>query len=75
MKILLSWLNDYGDFADPADPDAVQRLADVMTGLGLTVEASSSSATPSTAWSPPGRRGSNSIPTRPRCSASFVDIR
>jgi phenylalanyl-tRNA synthetase beta chain len=38
MKILLSWLNEYGDFADPSDPDAVQRLADVMTALGLTVE-------------------------------------
>ncbi len=38
MKVLLSWLNDYGDFADPTDHDAVERLADVMTGLGLAVE-------------------------------------
>lgn len=38
MKILLSWLNEYGDFADPADAIAVQRLADTMTLLGLTVE-------------------------------------
>ncbi|HWL45864.1 MAG TPA: phenylalanine--tRNA ligase subunit beta [Ilumatobacter sp.] len=38
MKILLSWLNDYGSFADPSDADAVQRLAEVMTGLGLAVE-------------------------------------
>ena len=37
MKILLSWLNEYGDFADPSDEAAVQRLADVMTGLGLEV--------------------------------------
>ncbi len=37
MKILLSWLNEYGDFADPTDDAAVQRLADVMTGLGLEV--------------------------------------
>jgi phenylalanyl-tRNA synthetase beta chain len=38
MKVLLSWLNDYGDFADPTDADAVQRLADTMTALGLAVE-------------------------------------
>ena len=38
MKVLLSWLNEYGDFADPSDADAVQRLADVMTSLGLAVE-------------------------------------
>ncbi len=38
MKILLSWLNDYGDFADPTDAAAVQRLADTMTSLGLAVE-------------------------------------
>jgi len=37
MKILLSWLNEYGEFADPADQAAVGRLADVMTGLGLEV--------------------------------------
>jgi phenylalanyl-tRNA synthetase beta chain len=37
MKILLSWLNEYGDFADPTDDAAVQRLADVLTGLGLEV--------------------------------------
>ena len=38
MKILLSWLNEYGDFADPTDAAAVQRLADTMTSLGLAVE-------------------------------------
>jgi phenylalanyl-tRNA synthetase beta chain len=38
MKILLSWLNEYGDFADPFDPSAVQRLSDTMTALGLAVE-------------------------------------
>jgi phenylalanyl-tRNA synthetase beta chain len=37
MKVLVSWLNDYGDFADPSDDDAVQRLADTMTALGLEV--------------------------------------
>jgi len=38
MKVLLSWLNEYGDFADPTDDVAVQRLADTMTALGLAVE-------------------------------------
>lgn len=38
MKILLSWLNEYGDFADPSDPAAVGRLAETMTSLGLAVE-------------------------------------
>ncbi len=39
MKILLSWLNEYGDFADPSDPAAVQRLADVLTALGMEVDS------------------------------------
>ncbi len=39
MKILLSWLNDYGDFADPTDDAAVARLADALTSLGLEVDA------------------------------------
>ncbi len=38
MKILLSWLNEYGDFADPSDAAAVARLAETMTALGLAVE-------------------------------------
>ncbi len=38
MKILLSWLNEYGDFADPSDSAAVGRLAETMTSLGLAVE-------------------------------------
>ena len=38
MKVLLSWLNEYGDFADPTDDEAVRGLADVMTALGLAVE-------------------------------------
>jgi phenylalanyl-tRNA synthetase beta chain len=38
MKVLLSWLNEYGDFADPTDDAAVQRLAATMTSLGLAVE-------------------------------------
>jgi len=37
MKVLLSWLNEYGDFGDPADPAAVQRVADALTSLGLEV--------------------------------------
>ena len=37
MKILLSWLNDYGDFADPGDPASIARLTEVMTALGLEV--------------------------------------
>ena len=38
MKVLLSWLNEYGEFADPADAGAVAALADTMTSLGLAVE-------------------------------------
>ena len=38
MKVLLSWLNEYGAFADPADDAAVTGLADTMTALGLAVE-------------------------------------
>ena len=38
MKILLSWLNEYGDFADPADADAVAQLSDTMSRLGLPVD-------------------------------------
>lgn len=39
MKILLSWLNEYGDFADPTDPDAVARVTETLTELGLEVDA------------------------------------
>jgi phenylalanyl-tRNA synthetase beta chain len=39
VKILLSWLNEYGDFADPTDPDSVRRLADTLTSLGLEVDS------------------------------------
>ena len=39
MKILLSWLNEYGDFADPTDSAAVARVADAITALGLEVES------------------------------------
>ncbi len=38
MKILLSWLNEYGDFGDPTNADDVRRVADVLTSLGLEVE-------------------------------------
>ncbi len=39
MKILLSWLNEYGDFGDPGDADAVRRVADALTSLGLEVDS------------------------------------
>jgi phenylalanyl-tRNA synthetase beta chain len=38
MKILLSWLNEYGDFGDPTDAAAVTRVSDALTSLGLEVE-------------------------------------
>lgn len=38
MKILLSWLNDYGDFGDPTDATSVERIAAALTSLGLEVE-------------------------------------
>jgi phenylalanyl-tRNA synthetase beta chain len=37
MKVLLSWLNDYGDFADPLDPASVERLSSSLTSLGMEV--------------------------------------
>ena len=39
MKILLSWLNEYGDFGDPTVPDDVQRVAEALTSLGLEVDS------------------------------------
>jgi phenylalanyl-tRNA synthetase beta chain len=39
MKILLSWLNEYGDFGDPTNADDVQRVADTLTSLGLEVDS------------------------------------
>ncbi|MDA3028264.1 MAG: phenylalanine--tRNA ligase subunit beta [Actinomycetota bacterium] len=39
MKVLLSWLNDFGPFADPSDESSVETLADEMTALGLAVES------------------------------------
>jgi phenylalanyl-tRNA synthetase beta chain len=39
VKILLSWLNEYGDFGDPTDAVAVQRVADTLTSLGLEVDS------------------------------------
>jgi phenylalanyl-tRNA synthetase beta chain len=39
VKILLSWLNEYGDFGDPADPDDVGRVTDALTSLGLEVDS------------------------------------
>lgn len=46
MKILLSWLNEYGAFADPTNADAVAKLADTMTSLGLAVEGYDSIGAP-----------------------------
>ena len=37
MKILLSWLNDFGDFADPSDPATVEALSSTLTSLGMEV--------------------------------------
>lgn len=39
MKILLSWLNDYGDFGDPTDAAVVDRVSEALTSLGLEVES------------------------------------
>ncbi len=39
MKILLSWLNEYGDFGDPTDDAAVAGIADALTSLGLEVDS------------------------------------
>ncbi len=39
MKVLLSWLNDFGPFADPADAESIAFLADELTSLGLAVES------------------------------------
>ncbi len=39
MRALLSWLNEYGDFADPTDPGAVARVTDALTSLGLEVDS------------------------------------
>ena len=39
MKVLLSWLNEYGDFADPSDAGSVERLGDVLTALGMEVDS------------------------------------
>ncbi len=39
MKILMSWLNEYGDFGDPTSADDVQRVADALTSLGLEVDS------------------------------------
>ncbi len=39
MKILLSWLNEYGDFGDPTNPEEVRHVADALTALGLEVDS------------------------------------
>lgn len=38
MKVLLSWLNEFGPFADPSDSEAVDAVAADLTALGLAVE-------------------------------------
>ena len=37
MKVLLSWLNEFGPFADPSDAEAVEAVAADLTSLGLAV--------------------------------------
>jgi phenylalanyl-tRNA synthetase beta chain len=39
VKILLSWLGEYGDFGDPTDPGAVDRIVDGLVSLGLEVDS------------------------------------
>jgi phenylalanyl-tRNA synthetase beta chain len=39
MKILMSWLHEYGEFGDPADAVAVKRVADTLTSLGMEVDS------------------------------------
>jgi phenylalanyl-tRNA synthetase beta chain len=39
VKILLSWLNDYGDFGDPTNADDVARVTEALTSLGLEVDS------------------------------------
>jgi phenylalanyl-tRNA synthetase beta chain len=39
VKILMSWLCEYGDFGDPADPDTIQRVTETLTALGLEVDS------------------------------------
>jgi phenylalanyl-tRNA synthetase beta chain len=39
VKILLSWLNEYGDFGDPTNPDDVARVTGALTSLGLEVDS------------------------------------
>jgi len=46
MKVLLSWLNEFGPFADPTDVDAVEAVAADLTALGLAVEEVISTGSP-----------------------------
>ncbi len=39
MMILLSWLNEYGDFGDPTKAEDVARVANALTSLGLEVDS------------------------------------
>jgi phenylalanyl-tRNA synthetase beta chain len=39
MKVLLSWLNEFGPFADVASDDEVAAVAADLTSLGLAVES------------------------------------
>ncbi len=38
MRVLLSWLNEFGPFANPHDAAAIDALAADLTALGLAVE-------------------------------------
>ncbi len=70
MKILLSWLNDYGDFGDPTERRrraARRRRAHLARPRGRLDRRRS--ATRSTASSPRASCASNRIPTRRRSSA------
>ncbi len=46
MKVLLSWLNEFGPFADPTDAEAVDAVAADLTALGLAVEEVISTGSP-----------------------------
>ncbi len=39
MKILMSWLNEYGTFGDPTNADDVRQISDALTSLGLEVDS------------------------------------